>query len=59
MIAWLSAYGLFLAKALTVVAAVLVVMAGAVAASQRMRSREGGAIEVSKLNDRYDAKRDA
>ena len=59
MIAWLSAYGLFLAKALTIVAAVLVVMAGAGAASQRMRSREGGAIEVSKLNDRYDAMRDA
>ena len=37
MIAWLSEYGLFLAKALTVVAGVLVVIAGAVAASQRMR----------------------
>ena len=59
MIAWLSEYGLFLAKALTVVAGVLVVIAGAVAASQRMRSREGGAIEVSKLNERYDAMRDA
>lgn len=59
MIAWLSEYGLFLAKAVTVVAAVLIVIAAAVAASQRMRSREGGTIEVSKLNERYDAMRDA
>lgn len=59
MIEWLSDYGMFLAQALTVVAAVLIVVAGIAVAGQRMRPAEGGQIEVRRLNERYDAMRDA
>lgn len=55
----LAEYGLFLAKTLTVVAAILVVIAGLVSASGRARSQEEGHIEVRKLNDRFRGMRDA
>src|SRR5262245_5923388 len=57
MLEFLAEYGLFLAKAVTVVAAILVVVAGIVAASQRMRPGPEGHIEVRKLNERLDAMR--
>jgi serine protease SohB len=58
MLEFLAEYGLFLAKSLTVVAAILVVIVGIVAASQRMRPQEEGHIEVRKLNERLEAMRD-
>jgi serine protease SohB len=56
---WLAEYGMFLAQALTVVGAVLVVVAGVALAGQRLRPPDGGQIEVRRLNERYDAMRDA
>jgi len=50
---FLSDYGLFLAKALTVVVAVLAVVAGTAAASLRGRGERRDRIEVKSLNDRY------
>lgn len=55
----LADYGLFLAKTLTVLAAVLLVIAAVVAARARLRPGEEGHIEVRKLNERFDAMRDA
>lgn len=59
MIDWLAEYGMFLAQALTVVGSVLVVVAGVAVAGQRLRPQEGGQIEVRRLNERYEAMRDA
>ncbi len=59
MIDWLADYGMFLAQAVTVVAAMLVVIAGVAVAGQRLRPPEGGQIEVRRLNERYEAMRDA
>ena len=59
MIDWLAEYGMFLAQALTVVASLLVVVAGVAVAGQRLRPQEGGQIEVRRLNERYEAMRDA
>lgn len=57
---FLAEYGLFLAKVLTVAVAVTVSVLAIVAASGRARGgAEAGRIEVRKLNDRYDAMRDA
>jgi len=58
VIDWLAEYGMFLAQALTVVAAVLVVVLGVAVAGQRFRAPEGGQIEVRRLNERYEAMRD-
>ena len=46
-----SEYGLFLAKSITVLVAVLVVISVIVGASQRHKDAEQGHIEVKKLND--------
>ncbi|MBL4827526.1 MAG: protease SohB [Spongiibacteraceae bacterium] len=56
---FLGNYGLFLAKSLTVVIAALIVVAGVVAISSRGRRDEEGEIEVSLLNDNYDAMENA
>lgn len=46
-------YGLFLAKAITVAVAILVVVGGVVAISTRQRGQGKPEIEVTRLNDRY------
>jgi serine protease SohB len=54
-----SEYGLFVAEALTVVVAILLVVAGVVAIGQRGRQQDEGHIEVLKLNERYRVFREA
>jgi len=51
---FLSDYGLFLAKVVTIVAAILVVIGFIVANRSHMKDRDPGHISVTKLNDRYD-----
>lgn len=51
---FLSNYGLFLAKALTIVFAVLFVVIGIVAATSRSKKEQPGHISVTKLNDEFD-----
>ena len=51
---FLSQYGLFLAKSVTLVIAILIVVAGVVAISSRGRSEDDGEIEVHPLNERFD-----
>ena len=51
---FLSNYGLFLAKSITVVAAILFVVIGIIAASSRARKEHHGDIEIEYLNDKYD-----
>jgi len=50
---YLLEYGLFLAKAVTLVVAVLVVVVTMVALGQRQRVRQEGHLEVHDLNERY------
>lgn len=47
-------YSLFLAKAVTIVAAILFVVVGIVAASNRGSKEQDGQIEVTLINDSYD-----
>ena len=57
---FMTEYGLFLAKTLTVLVAVLIAALGVAGAVVRARGRgEDGPIEVRKLNHRFDAMRDA
>jgi serine protease SohB len=56
---FLSEYGLFLAEALTVVVAILVVAIGLMALGQKGQRGAPGHIEVSKLNERYGDFKDA
>lgn len=59
MVEFFAEYGLFLAKAITLVVALLVIVMGAIsAASSRVRGDEDGHIEVRKLNERLDDMRD-
>jgi serine protease SohB len=51
---FLSNYGLFLAKSVTIAAAILFVVIGIVASSSRSKKESIGQIEVSLLNDDYD-----
>jgi serine protease SohB len=51
---FLSNYGLFLAKSITIVVAVLFVVIGVVAASSRGRKEPHGHITVTRINDEYD-----
>ncbi len=51
---YLYEYGLFLARAVTVVAAILLVAGGIVALGQRHKAHPRGHIEICKLNDRYE-----
>lgn len=50
----LSNYGLFLAKAITIVVAILFVVIGIIAAGGRHKKEPSGQIEVTFLNDEYD-----
>ena len=60
MVEFFAEYGLFLAKSVTLVIALLVIVIGAIsAASNRVRGSEDGHIEVRKLNERLDGMRDA
>ncbi|GAB1265319.1 protease SohB [Aurantivibrio infirmus] len=52
---FLAEYGLFFAKAVTLVIAIVVVILIIVAASQKNHRSEKGHIDVVKLNDRYNA----
>ena len=52
-------YGLFALKTLTIVVAILIIIAAAVAAGMRTRKTPEGHIEVTKINDDIDALRDA
>ncbi|MFU8764899.1 MAG: protease SohB [Haliea sp.] len=56
---YLYEYGLFLARAITIVAAILLVVTAILALSQRHRGERKGHIEISKLNDRYQEVGDA
>lgn len=56
---FLTEYGLFLAKSLTVVLAILLIVGFLYALGQRQRTDQEGHIEVRGLNDRYNAFRDA
>ena len=47
-------YSLFLAKAVTIVAAILFVVVGIIAASSRGKKEQEGQIEVTLINDSYD-----
>lgn len=51
---FLSNYGLFLAKSVTIVIAIIIVVVGIIAASSKGRKDEEGEIEVSLVNDKYD-----
>lgn len=51
---FLLEYGLFLAKVITLVAAVLLVMGIALASAHRNGNKDKGRVVVSKLNDRFD-----
>ncbi|PLW82101.1 protease SohB [Kineobactrum sediminis] len=50
---YLFDYGLFLAQTITFVVAVLLLMSGIVAISQRRKAEQEGHIEVHKVNDKY------
>ncbi|WP_116364123.1 protease SohB [Parahaliea mediterranea] len=50
---FLTQYGLFLAQAVTIVVAILVVLVGVVALGQRQKGERDGHIEVRHLNERY------
>ena len=52
---FLIEYGLFLAKSITVLVAILVVIAFVIGTSQRHRSTEQGHIEVRNLNEVLDS----
>jgi serine protease SohB len=51
---YLYDYGLFLAQAGTIVAAILIVVGGVIAMSQRQKAEQEGHIEIKHLNDKYD-----
>ena len=56
---FIAEYGLFLAKALTVVFSVLLIMFFFFAANQRAKVGEEGRIEVKKLNESLDSLTDS
>lgn len=55
---FLAEYGLFLAKTITFVVAILVVVGLVISMSGRGRKADKGHIEVSKLNEKFDEMRD-
>jgi len=56
---FLSQYGLFLAKSVTVVLAILIVVIGIISATSKARRPDKGHIEVQKLNDRFEDMKEA
>lgn len=58
MLEFLSEYGLFLAKTITVVAAVLIIMSAAVANTMKQKKADKGSITVTHLNKEIDHLRD-
>ncbi len=52
---FLLEYGLFLAKSVTVLVVVLVVISGMLAATQRRKSTKRGHLEVTNLNEEFEA----
>jgi len=50
---YLFDYGLFLAQAVTIVAAILIAVGGVVALSQRQKAEQEGHIEIKHLNEKY------
>ncbi|GGY71448.1 protease SohB [Cellvibrio zantedeschiae] len=56
---FLTEYGLFLAKTLTFVVAVFVIISLIVSASSRAKKSEKGHIQISKLNEKFKAMREA
>jgi len=55
---FLTEYGLFLAKAITFVVAVFVILSLVVSMGMRNKKSDKGQIEVTKLNDKFDDMRD-
>jgi serine protease SohB len=55
---FLYEYGLFLAKAITVVAAIVIVVGSIVSMSSRQKGQSRDGIEITRLNDKYDNMRD-
>ncbi len=51
---FVAEYGLFLAKAVTIVVAILVLVGAAIAVSSRHRKAESGHLEVNSLNRKYE-----
>lgn len=56
---FLTEYGLFLAKTITFVVAIFIIISLIVSASSRGKKSEKGHIQVSKLNEKYKAMREA
>ena len=56
---FLYEYGLFLAKALTLVIAVVIIITAAVAAGMKNQGADKGQISITPLNDRFDAMKEA
>jgi serine protease SohB len=56
---FLTEYGLFLAKSITVIITVAIVVAIIVSSSHRGKADEKGQIEVTKLNDKFEGMHDA
>ena len=54
MVEFISEYGLFLAKALTIVVAILIVAGGLIALSSRGQGKSKEHIEIKHLNQRFD-----
>lgn len=59
MIAFLFEYGMFLAKAVTIVAALLLCVAGLLSAAREARHHDPERLDVEPLNDRLERMRDA
>lgn len=56
---FLTEYGLFLAKSITVVVTILVIVGIALSMGQKHKGDEKGHIEITRLNDKYEATIDA
>lgn len=50
---FLAEYGLFLMKAITLVAAILIVIAGVIALASKGKSKDKQKLEIEKINDKY------
>lgn len=59
MLDFLANYGMFLAKAITIVVAILAAVGGIITIAAKGKSRTGEKIEIQKLNDKYQTMRDA